>query len=56
MGLKNFSIEVKEGEIVGIAGVEGNGQTELVEAITGLRKVESGKILLNGRYNKYFNS
>jgi general nucleoside transport system ATP-binding protein len=49
MGLKNFSIEVKKGEIVGIAGVEGNGQSELVEAITGLRKVESGKILLNGK-------
>ncbi|AGK53113.1 ABC transporter ATP-binding protein [Bacillus sp. 1NLA3E] len=48
MGLKNFSLEVKEGEIVGIAGVEGNGQSELVEAITGLRKAESGHILLNG--------
>jgi general nucleoside transport system ATP-binding protein len=48
MGLKNFSLTVKKGEIVGIAGVEGNGQSELVEAITGLRKAESGKILLNG--------
>ncbi|MFT4413625.1 ABC transporter ATP-binding protein [Fredinandcohnia humi] len=48
MGLKNFSLEVKKGEIVGIAGVEGNGQTELVEAITGLRKAESGRVLLNG--------
>lgn len=48
MGLKNFSLEIKAGEIVGIAGVEGNGQTELVEGITGLQKVESGKILLNG--------
>ncbi|MEH7382586.1 ABC transporter ATP-binding protein [Bacillus sp. JJ1533] len=48
MGLKNFSLNVRKGEIVGIAGVEGNGQSELVEAITGLRKVESGKILLNG--------
>jgi general nucleoside transport system ATP-binding protein len=48
MGLKDFSLEVRHGEIVGIAGVEGNGQSELVEAITGLRKVESGKILLNG--------
>lgn len=46
MGLKNFSLEVKAGEIVGIAGVEGNGQSELVEAITGLRKVESGQIYL----------
>ncbi len=48
MGLKNFSLEVRAGEIVGIAGVEGNGQSDLVEGITGLRKVESGKILLNG--------
>lgn len=48
MGLKNFSLEVRAGEIVGIAGVEGNGQSDLIEGITGLRKVESGKILLNG--------
>ncbi|MEH7222621.1 ABC transporter ATP-binding protein [Bacillus sp. JJ1566] len=48
MGLKNFSLTVRKGEIVGIAGVEGNGQSELVEAITGLRKAESGKIMLNG--------
>jgi len=48
MGLKNFSLTVKKGEIVGIAGVEGNGQSELVEAITGLRKAESGKVLLMG--------
>ncbi|WP_078547012.1 ABC transporter ATP-binding protein [Litchfieldia alkalitelluris] len=48
MGLKEFSLQVKAGEIVGVAGVEGNGQTELVEAITGLRKAESGRILLNG--------
>ncbi len=48
MGLKNFSLEVRAGEIVGIAGVEGNGQTELVEAITGLRKAESGRIFLKG--------
>lgn len=45
LGLKNFSLEVHAGEIVGIAGVEGNGQTELIEAITGLRKAESGNIL-----------
>ncbi|MFS0863905.1 ABC transporter ATP-binding protein [Fredinandcohnia sp. 179-A 10B2 NHS] len=48
LGLKNFALTVKKGEIVGIAGVDGNGQSELVEAITGLRKAESGKILLNG--------
>ena len=48
LGLKNFSLEVHAGEIVGIAGVEGNGQTELVEAITGLRKAEEGKISIEG--------
>ena len=48
LGLKNFSLEVRAGEIVGIAGVEGNGQTELVEAITGLRKLEKGKISIEG--------
>ena len=45
LGLKNFSIDVKAGEILGIAGVEGNGQTELVEALTGMRPIESGKII-----------
>lgn len=46
LGLKDFSLTVRAGEIVGIAGVEGNGQTELVEAITGLRKSQSGKITI----------
>lgn len=46
MGLKDFSLEVRSGEIVGIAGVDGNGQSELVEAISGLRKAESGQIYL----------
>ncbi|MEH7440892.1 ABC transporter ATP-binding protein [Bacillus sp. JJ1122] len=49
MGLKDFSLEVRAGEIVGVAGVEGNGQTELVEAITGLRKAESGTVLVSGQ-------
>lgn len=48
MGLKEFSLEVKAGEIVGIAGVDGNGQSELIEAITGLRKAESGTVFVNG--------
>lgn len=48
-GLKNFSVDIRKGEILGIAGVEGNGQTELVEALTGLRHTESGKIILKGR-------
>ncbi|ASJ09116.1 ABC transporter ATP-binding protein [Thermococcus siculi] len=47
--VKNLSFEVRAGEIFGIAGVEGNGQTELIEAISGLRKVGGGKIYLNGK-------
>jgi len=47
LGLKNFDLEIRGGEIVGIAGVDGNGQTEIVEAITGLTKVEEGHIYLN---------
>jgi len=49
LGLKNASLQVRAGEIVGIAGVEGNGQSELVEAITGLRPIEEGAILLKGQ-------
>lgn len=49
LGLKNFNLEVRKGEIVGIAGVEGNGQTELVEAITGMRSIEEGSITFNGK-------
>ena len=49
LGLKDFSLNVRKGEIVGIAGVEGNGQTELVEAITGMRGIESGSIFFNGK-------
>ncbi|ASV65896.1 ABC transporter ATP-binding protein [Cytobacillus sp. FSL W7-1323] len=45
----NLNLTVRKGEIVGIAGVDGNGQTELVEAIAGLRKVEKGSILLNNK-------
>jgi ABC-type uncharacterized transport system ATPase subunit len=45
----NVSFEVAAGEIVCIAGVQGNGQTELVEALTGLRPVDSGTLELNGR-------
>jgi ABC-type uncharacterized transport system ATPase subunit len=49
LALSDFSLEVRAGEIVGVAGVEGNGQSDLVEAITGLRKAESGRIFLNGK-------
>ncbi|MBS2969045.1 ABC transporter ATP-binding protein [Metabacillus sp. KIGAM252] len=47
--INSLSLEVKAGEIVGIAGVDGNGQSELIEAITGLKKHESGSIHLNGK-------
>src|SRR5690625_6194854 len=47
--VKGLDLEVRAGEIVGIAGIDGNGQTELIEAITGLRKNESGEIWLNER-------
>jgi simple sugar transport system ATP-binding protein len=40
---------VHAGEILGIAGVQGNGQTELVESLTGLRKRKSGRVVLNGK-------
>jgi ABC-type uncharacterized transport system ATPase subunit len=46
--LRAVSFAVHAGEIVGVAGVHGNGQTELVEVITGLRKVDEGRILING--------
>ena len=42
--IRGLSFSLKRGEILGIAGVDGNGQKELVEAITGLREVEKGKI------------
>ncbi len=44
----DLSLQVRYGEILGLAGVDGNGQTELVEALTGLRKAQSGSIRLKG--------
>ena len=49
LGVKDFSLTLHAGEIIGLAGVDGNGQSELIEAITGLRKVESGTIRFNGK-------
>lgn len=46
--IRGMSFNVRKGEIVGVAGIDGNGQSELIEAITGLRRVEKGKIFLNG--------
>ena len=47
--IRGLSLHVNEGEIVGIAGIDGNGQSELIEAITGLRPVERGHIFLDGK-------
>jgi ABC-type uncharacterized transport system ATPase subunit len=47
--VRDLSLSVRAGEIVGIAGVDGNGQSELIDAIAGLRKVESGSIEVAGR-------
>lgn len=52
--VKGLSLDVRAGEVVGIAGIDGNGQTELIQALTGLRKAESGTIELDGQsiFNK----
>ncbi|MDO6847464.1 ABC transporter ATP-binding protein [Priestia megaterium] len=47
--VSSLNLSVRAGEIVGIAGVDGNGQTELIEAITGLRKIKSGSITLKNQ-------
>lgn len=46
--IRGISFDVKAGEIVGIAGIDGNGQSELIEAIAGLRRVEKGSVILDG--------
>ncbi|MEG0855405.1 MAG: ABC transporter ATP-binding protein [Terrisporobacter sp.] len=46
--VNGLSLEVKAGEILGVAGIDGNGQSELVEALTGLRKITSGMVEING--------
>jgi simple sugar transport system ATP-binding protein len=46
--VRDLSLTVRAGEILGVAGVQGNGQTELVEAITGLRAVVSGHVRIDG--------
>ena len=46
--VKDVSFQVRAGEIVGIAGVDGNGQSELIEAITGLRRARAGKVKVSG--------
>ncbi len=49
IALKGVDLEIRAGEIVGVAGVQGNGQRELVEALTGLRPVESGQFWIDGQ-------
>ncbi|MFC2024074.1 ABC transporter ATP-binding protein [Chloroflexota bacterium] len=46
--LKDISFKIREGQILGIAGIAGNGQAELVEVVTGLREVTKGSVLLKG--------
>ncbi|MFP7169185.1 ABC transporter ATP-binding protein [Terribacillus halophilus] len=47
--VKGLDLDIRAGEIVGVAGVDGNGQTELIEAITGLRKKKAGKVMLKNQ-------
>jgi len=47
--VRGVSFEVRSGEIVGLAGVDGNGQSELIDAISGLRRVSSGSVAIGGR-------
>jgi general nucleoside transport system ATP-binding protein len=47
--VRGVSFDVRAGEILGLAGVDANGQTELIDAIAGLRNVTSGRVLLDGR-------
>ena len=47
--VKGLSFNIRGGEILGLAGIDGNGQDELVEAITGLRHVEGGQVVINGQ-------
>ena len=46
--LKDVSLTLKAGEIVGVAGVSGNGQSELLEVLSGLRAPEAGRMVLGG--------
>ncbi|HPE36472.1 MAG TPA: ABC transporter ATP-binding protein, partial [Spirochaetales bacterium] len=48
MGVKNLSLDVREGEILGLCGIDGNGQTELIQALTGLAPIESGTVSIRG--------
>ncbi|MFT9266395.1 ABC transporter ATP-binding protein [Oenococcus sp.] len=47
--VNDLSLDIHAGEIIGVAGIDGNGQTELVQAITGLAHIQSGKVTLDGK-------
>ena len=47
--IKDFNLTLRRGEILGVAGIDGNGQAELVEALAGLRKIQSGSIHMSGK-------
>jgi simple sugar transport system ATP-binding protein len=49
LAVNNVSFQVRAGEVLGIAGVQGNGQTELAQALTGLRKIDSGSVTILGQ-------
>jgi ABC-type uncharacterized transport system ATPase subunit len=46
--VRGVSFQVRAGEIVGLAGIDGNGQTELIDAMTGLRRIQSGRVVVGG--------
>jgi len=48
LAVKGLDFQIRAGEILGVAAIEGNGQSELLEAITGLRKIEDGEVLVQG--------
>lgn len=54
--VNGLDLDVKAGEILGIAGVDGNGQSELIEGITGLRKIKSGSIKINGKETSHLST
>ncbi len=53
--VKGISFKLRKGEILGLAGVEGNGQAELVEVLTGMRRLEDGEIFLKGKPLRHIN-
>ncbi|MDF1510963.1 ABC transporter ATP-binding protein [Robertmurraya sp. DFI.2.37] len=54
--VNGLDLEVQAGEILGIAGVDGNGQSELIEGITGLRKIKAGSIKINGKETSHLST